>query len=318
MKVSQLLQSKVSFWRYLNHTSDPYNIEVGSILAGIMSGKWSEPIAEIRTKSKKKERTALKSKLPCATFSGIFAKRKESGILSYSQIITLDFDHIDSIRYAKDLIFSHPSIFCLFESPSRGIKALAVSNESQDMHKRVFAEFKEMFNNRGLILDQSGKNLDRLCFMSHDPNIILKSKVVPYSFKGIEIKGNGSSYRDKTKDDEKKTTEEQKIMDSSLVLHIDRVFITAIRWTQKTYSYKSGERNNYIHALACNTNRLGIPLEMAADLIFERYPSAESSEVGGVETLVSVYRRNLSEFNTRLVKSNKNRYSTNLFEGING
>jgi hypothetical protein len=49
------------------------------------------------------------------------------------------------------------------------------------------------------------------------------------------------------------------------------VFNKCVEFTNKKSQYFEGNRNNYIHLLACNTNRLGVPEDEATNLITQNF-----------------------------------------------
>lgn len=131
-----------------------------------------------------------KKKLPVATFCANFKEnlRTKEGLNQYNSIMIIDIDHIgsNSINQLFEQLSQDKYLFALWLSPSgNGIKGLIKINYKIDFsvdevdiwHYSAFSQiaayFKEKYN---IDLDQSGKDFTRLCFISHDSNIVIKEQ----------------------------------------------------------------------------------------------------------------------------------------------
>lgn len=129
-----------------------------------------------------------KKKLPVATFCANFKEslRTKEGLNQYNCVMIIDIDHVGNhaINQLFEKLSQDKYLFGLWISPSgNGIKGLIKinyeadfsSNEVDIWHYTAFAQiafyFKEKYN---IDLDASGKDFTRLCFISHDSNIIIK------------------------------------------------------------------------------------------------------------------------------------------------
>ena len=77
----------------------------------------------------------------------------------------------------------------------------------------------------------------------------------------------------------------------SLDVQADR-FRLAVVFTERSFSYTPGQRNNYIHHLACNCNRFGLPKDETIALLLAQYDLPEK-EIRA--TVSSVYRNQQHE-----------------------
>ena len=163
--------------------------------------------------NKEYELYSIKKKaLPSATFCASFEKnnRKKSGLLNYNCIMILDVDKIGKKKMNEVLsVFSKDKyIFAFWKSPSQdGVKGLLsidyldteINNETTDYHhKRCFRKLKDyFFNEYNIELDNSGSDFTRLCFISYDKNLILKSNYEKFQISESEysevIKKNNQS-----------------------------------------------------------------------------------------------------------------------------
>jgi hypothetical protein len=129
-----------------------------------------------------------KIRLPSVTFSGLFSKtRKIESLSKYNDICVIDIDDIliKDIQQYLSLLQLDPYIFSFWLSPSgKGIKGLMkfkyenVNSIPSEIHKFAFSIFsnylKEKYN---IIIDKSGSDITRLCFISSDCNLVLKEKI---------------------------------------------------------------------------------------------------------------------------------------------
>ena len=77
------------------------------------------------------------------------------------------------------------------------------------------------------------------------------------------------------------------------VISEDTLFQKAVDFTNKKSTYSEGNRNNFIHLLACNCNRLGIKETEAENLIKNQY-DLDAKEIEA--SIRSAYQNNLNEF----------------------
>src|ERR1035437_10556379 len=96
---------KVSF--YSSFADKGSEVELNEILKAIQDGSFSEQIEELRNlKNDEEKYHELKRQLPHFTPSAVFgASRKKEHLISYSQVIVLDIDHLD--RKSTRLNSSH-------------------------------------------------------------------------------------------------------------------------------------------------------------------------------------------------------------------
>lgn len=119
---------------------------------------------------------AAKRTLPAATFGGTFAPtRKKSHLLTHSGIIHGDLDHLEDVDAAKALLASDPTVVYAFISPSceglkLGVLVTPVADDTAYKHawQAVCDHFQRTY---GLTWDPSGKDVCRLCYLSHDADL---------------------------------------------------------------------------------------------------------------------------------------------------
>jgi len=280
-----------SFYRNVHDSNSKHVVPALNILMGIQEGRWKEHIEYYRSLTDEDQKKQYKTNLPCATFSGTFSQRKTSGLISYSNIIVLDIDNLNpaKLKRLKKNLMGDANIAAYFVSPSHGLKVFFYVNSNEDLHKDcAFPQLqKYMLHHYDTKVDSSGKNLDRLCFISYDPEIYYNPEhatfqVDPDYRPEIEREAYMNGIRN--------------LPDGKEISHdATYIFKMCIRWTNNRFKYSKGNRNNYIHALACNLNRCGLNQDVAIHMINAKYNTPDYKWINSVR---GVYKRNAAEHNT--------------------
>ena len=107
------------------------------------------------------------------TFSGIFKKRNDKELIKHSNLLTLDFDHLENIEELKKLLLNDAyfDTELLFTSPSgAGLKWIISIDISEISHAEYFSAVTNYLKfTYNIKVDQSGKDVSRACFLSYDP-----------------------------------------------------------------------------------------------------------------------------------------------------
>jgi len=158
---------KITMFRAITDTQNPYYITVEDALKRIIEGKSQTVISQVR-----EGQSSLKKQLPVALFSGVFSGRRDEDIIGHSGLIVLDFDHVNVNDY-KSLLGTDEFIRACWISPSGdGLKAL-VKISNPERHRDHFRALQSYFERTyGLEVDPSGVNESRACFESHDTELI--------------------------------------------------------------------------------------------------------------------------------------------------
>ena len=289
-----------SFYRNVQDISSKHVVYALNILEAIQTGKWKNEIGIYRTLQNEDQRKEFKTNLPCATFSGTFSKRKTEGLLHYSKAIVLDIDNLNPsrLRILKNKLQQDMHIAAYFESPSQGLKVFFYVDSNELLHKDcAFPQLQDyMEQNYNIKVDSSGKNIDRLCFVSYDPDMYYNENHAVFSIDPsyrpiIEREAFHEGIRD--------------LPDGKDISHdATYIFKMCIKWTGRHMKYSKGNRNNYIHALSCNLNRCGLSEAVALHMIDGRYNTPDYKWVDSVK---GVYRRHSHEHNTVPIWTNSER-----------
>ena len=177
-----ILNQKVSFFRnYMDNI--PKDVE---LLKFLISPKYKFEVEQIRNVETKKERDALKCKLPAVTPSGLFhSKRCIKNLVSHTGLIQIDIDGKDNthlnLKETKELLMDIQQVcFCAYSVGGNGLYALIpISDPSK--HKEHFLALEEDFKNDfNIIIDRSCKDVTRLRGYSYDKDYYIRENALVY------------------------------------------------------------------------------------------------------------------------------------------
>lgn len=202
MDIKELFEKKVSF-QTTARTRLTKEMTIQEVLNEIKSDKYLSEIDRLRTfirNGQLKEYDLNKKILPAVTFCGTFdKKRKREFLKTYNQIVVLDIDKLDALEFkrTKNILQENEFVLAYWESPSqKGIKGLvyllypyeAENSNIDACHKNAFRQLEKYFSETyNIILDDSGSDTTRLCFVSHDLNLKLKNNFSPFPITELEI-----------------------------------------------------------------------------------------------------------------------------------
>lgn len=265
------------------------------ILEAVKEGKWSDVINSARKNIEEENQEEYdKIKLynvPCVTFSGEFSKGQDSGLTKYTGLMCIDLDKLppDQINLYCISFKEDKYIYSYFVSPSgKGIKILVRLSSSSEYHLQAYLSLENYFKTKyALITDPKCKNISRLCYVSYDPNLYINedSEIwqVDTKFKTAGITSNEFDKRP------------EKFKGYVVSKDAKQAFTICIKWTERHHQYVDGNRNNYIHILACNLNRAGVFMQDSILLCHNEYPDLPLREVE--QCIKSAYKR-IMEHNT--------------------
>jgi hypothetical protein len=173
---------------FANETTD---INAHAAIDDIRSAKYQRKINLIRKRyvaerdptQAKRAIDPLKKNLPAYQWCGQFDGRGDKQIKKYSGLLCADYDNIDPGRLtaARAGLIKDPHVWGLFASPSgAGLKAVYRVAGGLELHEGNFeAVKKHSAEKHGLAVDEACKNVERLCYVSHDPCAFYNNRAVP-------------------------------------------------------------------------------------------------------------------------------------------
>ncbi|OJX32684.1 MAG: virulence-associated E family protein [Chryseobacterium sp. 36-9] len=254
------------------------NSKVVEVLDDIKTGKYINVITYLRkslAESKMEAYERAKKSLPAFTPSASFkGGRKLEFVTQYTQIVVLDIDKLtkEQLTNAKALAQETPYTYSAFISPSgNGLKIFVRVNSAQENHKEAFITLQKFYEEfLSLPIDKSGKDVTRLCFVSYDTDLYLNENATVYPVISTE---DLSPYfnQEQEAEPEPPTIACNGLPTQQFNNDYLTVYEHCVRFTEKKESYVNGNRNNFVHLLACNLNRKGVPLPMAMGYILSDY-----------------------------------------------
>lgn len=136
---------------------------------------------ELREIEDIKERRKFKANnFDYVTFSGVFERRNDKYLEKHSNLIAIDFDHLENLDKSKEQLLNDQyfDTEMLFVSPSGdGIKwiiRIELEEATQAEYFKAISNYiKQTYN---IDVDASGKDVSRACFLPHDANAFLHKK----------------------------------------------------------------------------------------------------------------------------------------------
>jgi len=221
--------------------------------------------------------------LPAFTPSGTFKNwRSEKNIIEHNGLICIDFDHVQNIENLLHSLKKNKYTYACFKSVSGlgvawFVKIEATNKEQHLLYFEALATY--CFLNYTQIIDISCKNLDRLRFVSHDPNLYFYPNSqafdlhdVPPSLPKVQRKRPNRHFE--------KTVEQK----------LQAVWSYA---QNKGYHYVEGQRHIFIVATAGLANQIGIFLEDYLDFMGVRCTDFDNRKAE------QVYKKYCTQFNTK-------------------
>lgn len=139
-------------------------------------------ITALRAEVDPAKRKELKDALPIVVWAGKFSKRGNANLTAHAGLLVLDFDKLepDTLAALRAKVVADPHTFGAFTSPSgNGLKVVVrieprpTSNEE---HAHAWQVVADHFGNDP---DASGKNVERVCFLSFDPEVYINEGAAP-------------------------------------------------------------------------------------------------------------------------------------------
>lgn len=277
---------RVSAFKKLSDVNNPYNRDIFKCLQRIKDGASKDKIELLRSTGEK----SIKTNLPCYTFSGTFSTRSKIGLKKHSGLIILDFDHVGSFKDAcnfRDSISDNDFVFSAFISPSGdGVKVLIKIPPIEQDHELYYNSLFNYFNSP--FLDQSGKDVARLCFESYDPEMYINPESNIWTEKEEqEVENIGIDKHS-----------------ISLPLTSDHEIIKRLQsWFDKKYGANKGSRNSNLFRFAMALHDFGINQTTTESHLLQ-YAQNDFNESEINKIIQSAYKRSPENYGTKAFEDN--------------
>ncbi|MFV0172296.1 DUF5906 domain-containing protein [Empedobacter falsenii] len=304
----------IKFTLFQNFNEVINTVPIEQIVTEIKEGTYKSQILYLRKSLEQgkmepyeKAKKSLIAFTPSATFKG---GRKLEYLQNYNQLIVLDIDKVEKNKLAeiKQKAIELSTTFVAFISPSNnGLKLFIKVSTNQDEHKNTYNIVKEFYEKELEIeIDKSGKDVTRLCFYSYDPEIYFNPNAEVFSCHPEHVEGSLNQFKNETHRNHPQNSFTETYQNpftpdtNTLIEH-------CVRFTKQKMDYVEGNRNNFVHQLACNLNRKGVGYSEALGFILSDY---NYNEIEVMNAVKSAYN-NTHEFGTdREYKSPKTKETT--------
>ena len=275
---------EITIFKDIKNTSQPFYREVEVVLKRIQEGASKDLVKSIRKESDKSKRNLIKQSLPAICFSGQFTKRNDTSLSEHSGLICLDFDGYKSTKdllEAKEKLSKDNYVYSVFISPSgKGLKVLTKIPKEIDNHKNYFSSLEKHFKSD--YFDTTSKNISRVCYESYDPLIHVNEN---------------SSVWDKIIEQEYNEVSKNQGVVTIPVSDENKIVEILVKWWEKKYGLKSGERNNNVYILASAFNDFGVNKNLAK-YVMSQFASKDFPNSEVERTINSAYSH-LQNFGTK-------------------
>ncbi len=167
-------------------STETRDVAVQQLFDEIKTGKWMDSIAKIRFEysraeseggDPKKAVAEMKQNLPGVLWCGRFTNRRKpvhEKLVEHSGLLCADLDHVgEKISEVRAKIVASPHLIAVFTSPTgRGLKAVFRVADDAKQHEACFSVIEQHVRElTGIKIDPACKDVARLCFVSHDPDL---------------------------------------------------------------------------------------------------------------------------------------------------
>lgn len=266
---------EITIFKDIKDTAQPFYRDVSIILDRIKQGASQEIVRAIRSEGDKEKRNLIKQSLPAICFSGKFTKRNDSALSLHSGLICLDFDNFPSEKLMleeKELITKDRYTYSVFVSPSGlGLKVLVKIPSEEENHKKFFQSLQHHYGSE--FFDVTCKNVSRVCYESYDPLIYINEQ---------------SSVFNQITEQEYQEVVKHKDVQTIPITDENKIVEILMKWWERKYGFKSGERNNNVYILASAFNDFGVT-QTLAEYVMSPYTSSDFTESELRRTIKSAY-----------------------------
>lgn len=177
-----------------NLNAEPKDIELDQYVTYVQTGATQDAILEIRNTVDEEKRKKLKASLPSVVFGGIFKDRvRKANLVEKTGLIGLDIDGLDvsELNTIRALLEKDPySIIVNISAGGKGFCVVMKYKVTNDFTETFAAIEKYYLEQYGIVLDSACKNINRLRFISYDPDIYYSTKARTWTqtFKEASVK----------------------------------------------------------------------------------------------------------------------------------
>lgn len=280
---------------------DSYNAI--DIVKEIKSLTYEKVTTKLRTLAGEENREYKKSEFYGVTWSGVFAPTRAShNLIKHSGLICLDIDKLSPEQLIKAQKQVQGDTFTLisFISPNgNGIKVIVqVNMQHPEQHKAYFDQLLSYYRSTySLVVDPSGSNVDRLCFLPYDEKIFVNQNNTIFQLYEEALVA-APTFKDINK--------EPQVRDTSVGDY--EVFEWCFEVHNRKQQFQKGGRNHYLTALANFCNDYGVSKSFLEAECLERFCESDFTKEEILATIKSVYNKTYQHGCRAYVKNSSFQY----------
>jgi hypothetical protein len=312
----------------------------------------TEAIRTALAKGDKETAEKVKRSLQAVTFAGSYeGGRLDANLKEYNYTLVIDFDHVSKDKLCALIDKANADVHTVLSfttSSNAGFKIVvhAATNRTdlfdlrtlKSHHRQFFKEVSRYYEELlGISVDQSGKDISRLCFLSADPHAYLNLNAVPFEIDrneemeigsdgpGNEPEGNeGIQNEELSKEDDEDENEEETAEGAK---HSKPKNNKTVKWSEQTeramfkvvcnyaekdgLEFKEGSRNEFMFAVACRLNEYGVSREIAYEMCCKEFSELTQKEI--LSTVKSGYSDKKAHGKKKLSKQHQNRLRQQVY-----
>lgn len=295
------------------------------IVSAIGSPKYRNIVESVRhtfLEQGEKAANEEKKKLPSVTFSANYrGGRSNATLVKYLGYIVIDIDHLSKeelVRILQTVRACSYTRIAFISPKGMGLKIIAHTQrpdgtlpdtiqEIEDFHNAAYNKVASFYSQLCQTeIDTSGQDVGRTCLLSYDPGIYFNRDATPFIVEQPPLFYK-TQKKKKTPGRKKQETDNNPVSEETARNYHSShasLMVTLNYYHNKSEKYTEGNRNNYLHHLACKYNRHGIPEQEAAAFIKNLFTDLPAEET---DSLIASAYAHTEEFNTNKLNSTQKR-----------
>ncbi|MCQ2135190.1 MAG: hypothetical protein MJY88_09500 [Bacteroidales bacterium] len=287
----------VSSFCNIREIHNPTNLPLTDFLDSVKSPSQhlQSIVTQIRNAKTKEDKNRYKLLLPALCPSGTFSERNDSSLISYSQVMCIDLDHVHDSYKVRAEMKDCENVLSVFDSPSgQGLKVLVLHDLSDTKyHSSLYEHLGNYLGLSGrtdLVLDTSCRNLSHGCFYTMDKNIYINQHAIQFHVDTsiLSTPPSSASSTGKAVIPTGETSFPDPLTDRG---EIRKRLKESHELFERYHSLYPGTRNNGLFVLAMFFREDGIPEQIAEDYLVAYYVDTKGFNASEIRSTVqSAYK----------------------------
>lgn len=293
----------------------PYaTVSIEDIIPIMQSDRLRQMTESVRTANTSAEKQERKGLLPYITVNGVFSYRNNGGLLQYSELTAIDFDHIPDVEVerVKTLLANDPYTHFMFVSSSgSGLKVfIHHDNTNPELHDQLYPQIIRYYQTHQSIpyVDSVVKDISRATFLAHDPSPYYTPDSTVFHLDATMVepirdgqRAISSNYPPIARGTTPMTNEMREKNRLYQMTWKDKTMMDYLQrneWNHHPEDYEEGNRNNSLLRKARQLCLCGVDYDLALEKLIILYMRVGYSEPDIISRAEYAYRTNQHHFGT--------------------